>query len=103
MKKWEEEKRNVDIANKKIDNKYDKDIEKSKKDLIDWENERKSFDRNQEEFNLKIDELKDSYMNKEVNAVTDYCRMVLDDSKYPESFPKDYELEFNPDNGNSYS
>jgi restriction system protein len=31
------------------------------------------------------------------NAVTEYCELVLKNSKYPDSFPKDFDLEYNPE------
>jgi restriction system protein len=38
-------------------------------------------------------------MDKAPESVVEYCELVLQNSEYPDSFPKDFELEFNPDNG----
>ena len=37
-------------------------------------------------------------MAQDVDAVVEYCDMVLNNSEYPESFPKSYEIEYNPEN-----
>jgi restriction system protein len=45
-----------------------------------------------------VEILKKGYFNKDSNAVIEYCEMVLDNSQYPDTFPKDYDLEYNADN-----
>ena len=42
--------------------------------------------------------MKESYLNQNNDSIIEYCEMVLNNSKYPNSFPKNYELEYNPDN-----
>ncbi len=42
--------------------------------------------------------MKDSYLNQNEDSIIEYCEMVLNNSSYPESFTKNYELEYNPEN-----
>lgn len=53
----------------------------------------------QVEFNEKIEELKAHYQEKDPESVIEYCEMVLNNSEYPDSFPKDFELQYNDVNG----
>ena len=38
------------------------------------------------------------YLGCEREAVEEYCDMVLNNSEYPDFFPKSFELQYNPDN-----
>lgn len=83
-----------------------KDFEEQKLSVInryqklekDWEKEKEIYTKNQIEHNNKIDNLKISYFEKNPEAVVQYCEMVLNNSKYPEGFPKDFDLDYNSDN-----
>jgi len=63
-----------------------------------WEREKEAFNNNQKEFNDKIEKLKESYFHKNTDAVIQYCEMILNNSKYPDTFLKNFELEYNPEN-----
>jgi restriction system protein len=63
----------------------------------DWENEKESYNNNQKEHNEKIEKLKDNYFHKNAESVIQYCEMVLNNSQYPETFPKDFDLDYNSD------
>ncbi|MEP7266906.1 MAG: restriction endonuclease [Saprospiraceae bacterium] len=71
---------------------------KNYNDVKIWEIEKRQFLNTQEEANSKIDTLKQHYLTLETSAVLEYCDLVLNNSEYPENFPKSYELDFNPDN-----
>ena len=88
---WEEEKSLIDTNNRNIDKKYEEEVAK-------WEKRKEIFLQKQEMFNAKIDEMKQSYLAKDANSIIEYCEMVLNNSEYPESFPKNFELEYNPEN-----
>lgn len=47
----------------------------------------------------KIDNLKKMYFSKEELSVVKYCKMVLNNSIYPEYFPKEFELDFKVNSG----
>jgi restriction system protein len=83
LKEFEEQKQTV---NKRFDA-----LEK------DWEKEKEAFYNNQKAYNDKIEKLKDNYLQKNVEAIIQYCEMVLNNSPYPETFPKDFDLDYNSD------
>ena len=76
--------------------KYINAVKNWEKENHEWEKESKLFYHKQKEFNRKIDLLKALYFNKDVNSVTEYCEMVLNNSEYPDTFPKNFEIEYNP-------
>ena len=65
---------------------------------MNWETRKSSFYQKQKDYNEKIDKLKESYFNKDIVAVLEYCEMVLNNSDYPDSFPGNSEIEYNPEN-----
>lgn len=87
---WENEKASVDAANKKLYLTYS---EASKK----WKDGKANFEEAQAESNNNILEKKRLYFGKDSDAVLDYCEMVLANSKYPDFFPQDWYLDYQPD------
>jgi len=83
LKEFEEKKQTV---NKRFDA-----LEK------DWEMKKESYNNNQKEYNDKIEKLKENYFHNNAEAVIQYCEMVLNNSQYPETFPKDFDLDYNSD------
>ncbi len=81
-------------------------IERKKNEIIkkyedwekEWENQKKEYYKNQERHNLSIDDLKGLYMKGDANAVIEYCGFILNNSEYPVSFPKNFDIEYNKDN-----
>lgn len=63
-----------------------------------WEIERAEYLNKQEETNAHIDEKRREYLEGDLNALIDYCEMVLNNSAYPEEFPQTFELSYNPEN-----
>lgn len=87
---------------------YQKDLsqfEKKKEELItdydqlelNWKQKEIDFYKVQGENNNKIDELKKLYLSHDLNAVLEYCELVLNNSTYPDSFPKDFDIDYNPE------
>ena len=70
--------------------KYSSEFEK-------WENRKNEFLDNQAEENRIIDLKKEEYLNRDPEAVLDYCDMVLSNSEYPSEFPQEYDLDYNPE------
>lgn len=75
-----------------IEKSYDEKIKK-------WEEEKEEFLKKQAETNKRIDENKTAYFNKEPSAIYDYCDLVLTNSQYPDYFPQEFNLDYNPNNG----
>lgn len=70
-----------------------KNLERIKK----WENQKADFILMQDETNAKVDSIRELYLSLNTSSVIEYCDMILKKSIYPESFPKDYEMEYYPD------
>lgn len=98
LKNWEKQKEETEIYNSNIEQENEDNIKKWEKEVEDWEKEKELFYIKQKEFNSKIDQLKASYFEKDVNSITEYCEMVLNNSEYPETFPNNFEIEYNPEN-----
>ena len=96
---WEKEKAAIDLHNDNIKKRYEKSLEEWEKQLAEWERRKKTFYEEQIHFNQKIERMKQAYFEKDADAIVEYCEMVLNNSKYPDSFPKNFELEYNPENG----
>lgn len=47
--------------------------------------------------NKEVDELEAAYRSGDEEAVKEYCAMVLERSQYPEGFPQDYRLAYQPE------
>jgi restriction system protein len=106
---WKELVKQTDDYNSSLDEKYNfllQETEKQKEEIIkvydlleqDWEKAKTEYINKQNDHNQKIDKLKEAYFQNESTAVIQYCEMVLNNSEYSESFPKDFELEYNSDN-----
>ena len=98
ISEWEKEKLFIDTYNIKIDKEYKSILKNWKKEVIEWEKRKETYYDQQSSFNKKIDEMKQSYFEKDVNSIVEYCEMVLNKSKYPDSFPQNFELEYNSNN-----
>lgn len=105
---WKRNCTEVDNQNTKVKQEYQNSLseyaktiekikEKNQADIIKWESVKQSFINTQNEANSKIDTLKEQYLKSDISAVLEYCDLVLNNSQYPDSFPKSYELDYIPD------
>ena len=92
LKEWEQNKAKIEKKNRVADDKYIESIKQ-------WESDRYKFNNKQTEFNQKIDEFKVSYQEKNPEAIAEYCEIVLNNSIYLDSFPKNFEIQYNKSNG----
>ncbi len=97
---WAKEKADVDQHNTQLDLDFQKELEKWKNDVSKWEERKKNFLKQQEELNATIEQMKQKYLSKNTDSILECFEMVLDNSKYPESFPNNFEIEYNPENKN---
>lgn len=95
---WEKQKSTVDEFNNQLDKNFENELKKWDSDVAEWEKRKDSFLKEQADFNAKIDQMEKLYLNQDSASITEYCEMVLNNSIYPDSFPKNFELEYNPDN-----
>lgn len=84
---WQEKQVEIETQNSKAAREYaDK--------VVQWQNERADFLRKQEEQHQMIDSRKQAYLAGDVNAIGDYCDLVLSQSRYPEWFTAQYEMDY---------
>ncbi|MCA1060143.1 restriction endonuclease [Rossellomorea aquimaris] len=88
---WEKEK-------DRINKKNQEDSALFGKKLLSWEEEKKKFLTKQEEKNKAIQNQKENYLNSCPTAIVDYCDMVLTNSIYPNEFPQEFDIDYNPIN-----
>ena len=62
-----------------------------------WQEAKSKFELVQKHNNEKILERKRSYLAKDVDAIIDYCDMVLASSRYPNYFSQDWNLNYQAD------
>lgn len=109
MTNWEIECKKIDKLNKLIEDEYSFSLrqyedkkskirqEVSREEQI-WQKEKIDFYEKQERGNTKVEELKSKYFKLDPESVVEYCDLVLNNSQYPDSFPKSFDLDYNPDN-----
>ena len=84
-KAWISKKKEIKSKNMINESKY---LAKLKK----WQEDKYKYEQRQEKNNKKIKELKKLYQKKESGTVSDYCKMVLMNSKYPDYFPQKWDV-----------
>ncbi len=52
----------------------------------------------QKEANGRVDQLRERYKSREQQAIEEYCDLVLENSEYPDYFPKEWDLEYRETN-----
>ena len=88
---WTLKKANIEKENQDMLVQCDKDQRKWEQDKLNYINERESTI-------AKILEIKERYLQKDTGTIVDYCEIILSHSIYPENFPQQYELSYNPEN-----
>ena len=108
-KSWEQDRRRVEDSNARLkaefelalaayEKRKDEVREANAKMVEDWEEQKGVFLEKQAKRNAKTDTLKEKYDKHEPSAVVWYCEKVLENSEYPDSFPQDFEVDYNPSN-----
>lgn len=95
---WEKDKESIDQHNHQLDLDYEKQLKAWENEVSQWEAEKKEFLDQQDALNAGIEQQKKKYLSKDPAAIYEYFDIVLNSSKYPESFPNNFEIEYNPDN-----
>jgi len=86
---WNKQKDEIPHTNERNQKQYEHDS-------LKWETDYEIFKKNQTEKNRAVDLREQEYKSKNPEAITDYCDMVLSNSEYPDCFPQELELEYNP-------
>ncbi len=82
---------------KKWENEKEELIKKNENELKKWENEKKIFLEKQKKKNEAVKNKKEEYFHKSAEAIIDYCDMVLANSIYPDAYPQQYDIDYNPE------
>jgi restriction system protein len=98
ISRWERQKLDTENANIKIDKEVETKLLDWQSRVSEWEDRKNDFLAKQDVYNVKIDAMEKAYLEKHTDSIVEYCEMVLNNSQYPDSFPKDFEIEFNPEN-----
>lgn len=95
---WEKDKAYIDQYNHQLDLDYKEQLKAWENEVSQWEAEKREFLNQQDSLNTGIEQLKKKLLSKNPAAIYEYFDLVLNNSKYPESFPNNFEIEYNPDN-----
>lgn len=102
-REWEAERRRILASNEANQKIYRERLqaaaEEHERSMRAWEQERDAFLREQAEQNAAVERQKESYLSGAPEAILGYCDMVLARSDYPDFFPKEWELDLNPETG----
>jgi restriction system protein len=100
---WQVEKRRILASNEANQKAYAERIraagEEHEREVRAWEQERDAFLSEQQAQNEAVERQKESYLSGAADAIVGYCDMVLARSDYPDFFPKEWELDLNPETG----
>jgi restriction system protein len=91
LMKWEETSKNVAKQNSAAVSAYQATLQ-------EWETRKKTFLEEQDAHNQRIDEQRKSYEEGDPGAIETYCHLVLSASEYPDGFPSEFDLDYNPEN-----
>ncbi|MCP5370934.1 MAG: restriction endonuclease [Hyphomicrobiales bacterium] len=90
--RWTKEKAQIESRNQKNEKDYEINVDK-------WKNDRAKYEEEQQKRNEDIMRKKEQYNNHVSDAILDYCEMVLANSKYPDYFPQEWDIEWQPETG----
>ena len=73
--------------------------ESHQEQVEEWEREKREYEEQQEQRNAALDRLREKYeAGGDPKAIENHSEIVLSSSQYPDYFPQDYDLEYNPSN-----
>lgn len=109
LKIWEKSIDETNSYNNALKQEYQKKIEAADQESQElkkhfeeleqeWIKKRDTFFNLQEKHNQNIEKLKDAYLSQDPKSIVEYCEIVLNNSEYPDSFPKDFDIDYNPEN-----
>lgn len=90
VRSWEEKSANIESDNNKLKERFGLSIG-------EWDEAKNKFEEKQAATNKKIDDLKQKYQEQYPDAIIEYCELVLNNSEYPETFSKNFEIQYNKD------
>lgn len=90
IENWEKRIEEIEEENKQNQLEYEENLK-------NWEKRKEQFLQQQEEKNKAIDTQRLNYEKGIPTAIIDYCDMVLSNSEYPNYFPQEFDIDYNPE------
>lgn len=87
--KWSEREQAVGATNAKI---YSDNL----RDYENWQQRATVYEDARAKHNSSIERAREAYQALNPDAILDYCDLVLSRSRYPDFFPKHYEIDYSP-------
>lgn len=84
---WRKQMAQVDAKNTTLKEEYNISVEH-------WQKEKEQYAQDQAQKNAQVLEKKGAYFERDSQAIVEYCDMVLSDSQYPDTFPQEWDLEY---------
>src|SRR5437016_4991244 len=98
---WRNEVNEIARKNDQIQRRYEDQARKSEEEFQSvynyWVGQRQEFLKQQDDRNEAIVNRKKEYFASVPEAIVEYSELVLTFSRYPEYFPRDLELDYNPE------
>lgn len=91
MNKWKNETDRLKV-------KHEKEVEVYGEQLKKWNEMRDIHESMKKEKNDAIEKKKEQYFAGESESIMEYCDMVLSNSVYPDYFPQEFDIDYNPNN-----
>lgn len=88
---WEEKEKGISEKNRKIDEKYQKDIDR-------WNEQKESFENEQKEKNASIDALQLAVKQKNTDAVVELLELLIDRIEFPINWSYEYNVDYYSEN-----
>jgi len=85
---WEKQKERALEESARLDSQYQEELKA-------WEARKQEFTTEQGQHNNEVDKRKKEHLAGAIDAVIDYCEFVLLASEYPDSFPQEFDLDYN--------
>lgn len=87
-----------ELKEKESTEQYERELEqynmKKKNSEEEYNKQKEEFEKEKEKYNKEIDDWKNNFDKGEIEAVERYIKVVLENSKYPKDFEKEYEIEY---------
>lgn len=98
---WLSSKEHIETYNKALQRNYETVLDRLE---LEYEEECRKYNESRNEYFLRqkenneaIEIKRSEYLERKQGAIIDYCELVLANSEYPESFPKEFDIEYLPD------
>lgn len=97
---WQDQTSAIKSAHKLATLKYTKEVEQLRQDheqqIVDWSLRRDEYISNQTKDHQTVDAKRLAYESSDPDTIIEYCDLVLSSSDYPDYFPQEYDIDYDP-------